>query len=178
MKDLKLLIVDEVSLLGSDMLYKIHLRLNEILQNDSPHGFGGISVILVGDLLQLAPVKAKYIFEEPKNSHFKAFHEVNSLWSTFQPMILQQNHRQGNIHEFSLNFRILFYHCFSIGSANEWANRLNRFREGLVTEEDLEVLKGRITSDCHLSKDALHIFYTNVEVSEHNDRMLNTLPAL
>ena len=95
LKDLKILIIDEVSLLGADMLYKIHLRLNEILQMDSPDGFGGVSIILVGDLLQLAPVKAKYIFEIPRNPHFRAFHEVSSLWSTFEPMILQENHRQG-----------------------------------------------------------------------------------
>ena len=95
LKDLKILIIDEVSLLGADMLYKIHLRLNEILQIDSPYGFGGITIVLVGDLLQLAPVKAKYIFEPPRNQHFKAFHEANPLWSTFEPMILQQNHRQG-----------------------------------------------------------------------------------
>ena len=77
------------------MLYKIHLRLNEIFQNDSIHGFGGITVVLVGDLMQLAPVKAKYIFETPRNPHFKAFHDVKPLWSMFQPMILQENHRQG-----------------------------------------------------------------------------------
>ena len=84
------------------MLYKIHLRLNEIFQNESIYGFGGISVVLVGDLMQLAPVKAKYIFEAPKNSHFKPFHDVNPLWSMFQPMILQENHRQGNHLIFSM----------------------------------------------------------------------------
>ena len=97
LKDLRVLIIDEVSLLGADMLYKIHLRLQEILQVDHPDGFAGITIVLVGDLLQLAPVKAKYIFEIPKNLHFKAYHQANPLWQKFEPMILTQNHRQGKI---------------------------------------------------------------------------------
>ena len=67
LKHLKILIIDEMSLLGADMLYKIHLRLSqEIFQNDLL--FGGISVLLVGDLLQLPPVNAAFIFKQPKNS--------------------------------------------------------------------------------------------------------------
>ena len=66
LKHLKILIIDEMSLLGADMLYKIHLRLSqEIFQNDLL--FGGISVLLVGDLLQLPPVNAAFIFKQPKN---------------------------------------------------------------------------------------------------------------
>ena len=92
-QNLKVLIIDEVSLLGSDMLYKIHLRLNEVLGGN--FSFGGIAVILVGDLLQLAPVKASYIFDKPRNPHFAAYHDVNPLWMSFESMILKWNHRQG-----------------------------------------------------------------------------------
>ena len=62
-----------------------------------------------------------------------------------------------------------------LGSANSWAERLNRFREGIITEEDAVVLKSRTTTDQHLVPEALHIFYTNLEVSEHNEKLLNTL---
>ena len=95
------------------MLYKIHLRLKEILQVDSPHGFGGITVVLVGDLLQLAPVKARYIFEAPQNEHFRAFHDANPLWAKFEPMILQQNHRQGNLN----TFRVILFFIIIIASS-------------------------------------------------------------
>ena len=94
-RNLRVLIIDEISLLGADMLYKIHLRLNEIRNLPKAKPFGGISVILVGDLLQLAPVKAKYIFDAPLNQHFKAAHDVEPLWQDFEPMILSHNHRQG-----------------------------------------------------------------------------------
>ena len=52
---LKVIIIDEISLLGADTLFKIHLRLCEIFKNEEL--FGGISVILMGDYAQLPPVK-------------------------------------------------------------------------------------------------------------------------
>ena len=90
---LKVVVIDEISLLGADTLFKIHLRLCEIFKNEDL--LGGISVVLVGDLLQLAPVQAKYVFDEPRNSKFRPFYHANSLWHTFTPMILSHNHRQG-----------------------------------------------------------------------------------
>ena len=52
---------------------------------------------------------------------------------------------------------------------------MNRFREGIVTEEDENVLNSRVSSDQYLDTTTLHIFYTNLEVAEHNEKMLNTL---
>ena len=49
--DLKFVIIDEVSLLQSDMLYRIHMRLGEIFQSKYP--FGKKSVIAVGDIMQV-----------------------------------------------------------------------------------------------------------------------------
>ena len=46
------------------MLYKIDLRLKEFKQNEDP--FGGVALFCFGDMLQIKPVKGKYIFEEPK----------------------------------------------------------------------------------------------------------------
>ena len=63
LSELDLIILDEVSLIGADMLYRIHMRLREIFQcNDL---FANKSILLVGDLLQLKPVKATYIFNKP-----------------------------------------------------------------------------------------------------------------
>jgi len=42
--------MDEYSLLGADMLYKIHMRLREVFQCDDL--FANKSFILVGDILQ------------------------------------------------------------------------------------------------------------------------------
>ena len=47
----------------SDMLYQIDQRLKEIKISQEP--FGGIAVVLLGNMLQLAPVGGRYIFEPP-----------------------------------------------------------------------------------------------------------------
>jgi len=57
---LKLLIVDESSMLSSLTLIYIHLRLTEIMS--SSEIFGGISVVLFGYFLQLPPVKGNKPF--------------------------------------------------------------------------------------------------------------------
>ena len=57
--------------------------------------------ILVGDLLQLAPIQGQYIFDEPQNDHFGPFYEVDSLWHSFEVIDLKENHRQGAALTFS-----------------------------------------------------------------------------
>ena len=48
---LRLIIIDEMSMVDSDKLYKIHKRLCEIFQSDDL--FANIGIIWVGDLLQV-----------------------------------------------------------------------------------------------------------------------------
>ncbi len=52
----------------ADMLYQLNMRLKEIKQND--RDFGGVAVFLFGDIMQLRPVQARYIFQTPKNEKF------------------------------------------------------------------------------------------------------------
>ena len=51
--DLKLIIIDEMSMVDSDKLYKIHRRLCEVLQYDMTELFANVGIVLVGDLLQV-----------------------------------------------------------------------------------------------------------------------------
>ena len=51
--NLKLIIIDEISLVKADMLYQLHTRLCEIFQKPTNVPFANISVIVVGDLLQV-----------------------------------------------------------------------------------------------------------------------------
>ena len=51
--DLKLIIVDEMSMVDSDKLYKIHRHLCEVLQYDMTELFANVGIVLVGDLLQV-----------------------------------------------------------------------------------------------------------------------------
>ena len=64
-RKLKVVIIDEISMVSADLLYNLDLRLREITQVDEI--MGGLAVFLFGDLFQLEHVKARYPFKEPKN---------------------------------------------------------------------------------------------------------------
>ena len=77
-KNLKILIIDEISLVDADMFYKIDLRLRELMQKQVP--FGNVAVILLGDIMQMCPISGRYIFLSPRNSQFLLTHELDPLW--------------------------------------------------------------------------------------------------
>ena len=63
LENLQLVIIDEVSMIGSDMLLNIHKRLEEIKgQSDDSSLFGNVCVLAVGDLYQLPPVRQSPIY--------------------------------------------------------------------------------------------------------------------
>ena len=61
LSQLRLLIIDEVSMVSSLNLAYIHLRLDEIFARDE--WFGGVNILFVGDILQLPPVNGAPVFE-------------------------------------------------------------------------------------------------------------------
>ena len=61
-KRLEILIIDEISMMSSELFEKLELLGRRIREDDRP--FGGIQLIFSGDFLQLKPVKAnKFCFE-------------------------------------------------------------------------------------------------------------------
>ena len=63
-EDQQVTIIDEMSMLGSDRVYDVCRRLQEI--HVSQDLFGGKGTEFVGDVMQLPPVKAKPVFSKPK----------------------------------------------------------------------------------------------------------------
>ena len=61
----KLIIIDEVSMLSSLTLAYIHLRLEELFGGDQ--WFGSMNVLFFGDLLQLPPVNGSMVFQNISN---------------------------------------------------------------------------------------------------------------
>ena len=151
--ELCLVIIDEVSMVGSDTLYKVNQLLQEIFISEDL--FGGKGMFLVGDLLQLKPVNNRFIFKRPKTKAYAYKFKCLPLWEWFDVVLLEENKRQGK--------------------DNSWTKRLNRIRIGQPTQEDLEVLDTRKVSNfpnIDFGK-ALHAFYTNEEVKDYNDKKLN-----
>ena len=81
------LIIDEISMVSSEVLDQIHVHLCTILDYNEP--FGGLSILAFGDFYQLQPVRGTYAF---KNS---------LLWPLFEPFFLTQSVRHAADQVFS-----------------------------------------------------------------------------
>ena len=125
--NLRMIIIDEISMVKSDMLYQLDLRLQEITQKYIP--FGGISIFVFGDLMQLKPVMGNYIYEDPRHDDYIQSHLANPRWKMFGCLVLKKNHRQGK--------------------DKTYADLLNRVRVGDQTEDDLRILNERVRPNNH-----------------------------
>ena len=74
LKDLEVLIIDEISMIDSGFFCKMGQYMKHIRESDEP--FGGVQVILVGDFYQLAPVNGGYAFE-------------NSIWGSLELKVIK-----------------------------------------------------------------------------------------
>jgi hypothetical protein len=148
---LKIIIIDEISMIKSDMMYQLNLRLQEIMQSDKI--FGGVCVLLFGDLMQLKPIMARWIFEEPSCPQFKETFVTQNLWKQFKVIELTVNHRQGE--------------------DAEYANLLGRVRFGQQTNDDNLLLQSRI--NLSPPKNYLHVYGKNYLVQNFNKAQLKEI---
>lgn len=68
LSDLRLLIIDEKGMIGFTRLFQIDSRLRQARPEHRMRPFGGISVMLAGDLRQLPPVFDMALYEVPTSS--------------------------------------------------------------------------------------------------------------
>jgi len=90
--DLKVLIINENSMVGATMFSHLDSRLKQIFSNANAP-FGGISVIVFGDLRQLRPVCDRWIFQPPSHDPYSAIFG-SYLWSPFKFFELTEIMRQ------------------------------------------------------------------------------------
>ena len=154
-RHLKVVIIDEISMVGNMTLSFIDTRLQQL--TGSKAAFGGLSVIAVGDLYQLKPVGDFLICLDLKQG---ASSLARNLWKELFTM----------------------YELVDIMRQKDdlaFAQLLNRLRLNEMTEEDKQVLQTRVfdrdTGD--YPKDAVHLFARNFYVKKHNDNILSQLPG-
>lgn len=158
-RDLKVVIIDEISMVGQRMFNFINLRLQEV--KGCSRSFGNVSVLAVGDLFQLRPVHDTWIFSQVYEfSHLQCL--GTNLWMhLFDFFELREVMRQKDDHAYAM--------------------LLNRLREGQHTEEDLAVLEGRQVKRLGISagsiKDLPHLFCRRADVYAHNDIALSAIPS-
>ena len=91
---LTLVIIDEVSMVGSNMLLEIPKRLQQIKGVSDDVTFGGVSILAVGDLYHLPPVAQAPLFGTVGDCYAQLYHS-GSLWiDEFQLVELDEIMRQ------------------------------------------------------------------------------------
>ncbi len=84
-------------MIGNQTFEHLNLALQDVKQNKLI--FGGVSVLLIGDLLQLPPVKQQSIFVCARKGTYEAL--SGSLWEEFQLHELVEIVRQSSDPEFA-----------------------------------------------------------------------------
>ena len=127
LRSLDILIIDEVSMVRCDMLDAANAILQHYRNNDRP--FGGVQLIMFGDLYQLSPVAdsddKKVLKGGYKANEFYFFLSQALQNFDYRVVELQKIHRQDN---------------------REFINLLNSVRVGEISQESLKMLEGRVDS--------------------------------
>ena len=114
-------------------------------------------MFVLGDILQIEPVKGSSIHIVPRDQRLQICHAIEDLWKKFIVINLNKNHRQGD--------------------DKGYADLLNRVRVGQQTREDVAKLNTRVykRGDRAIPKNALYISGTNAEVNRVNRLRLSNL---
>ncbi len=161
MRKLKYLIIDEVSMVRSDLMWAIDhaLRVNRGRPREP---FGGVRLLLFGDLHQLPPV----IQEQQVASHLYDTHGGPYFYSV-------SSLRDGtgtSLIELDQVFRQTDDDLIAV---------LNKIREGLVTREDLVSLNERVSPIRTLAEGEPFVILTptNAAAKRINSAYLDALPG-
>ena len=149
-RGIKLIVVDEFSMVGGRLLRFMHLRLQEVCGNQLP--FGGMNILMCGDLYQLKPVRDCWIFQD-----------IDNAYASLAPNLFQDN--------------FFFFELIEIMRQKDdkrFAEMLNRIRTGTHTSQDLVWLQQVKISETR-SKEMLdipHFFTVNAKKDEFNNYVL------
>lgn len=150
-KELRVILIDEISMVGCKMFNFINCRLQEIM--GTQERFGGVSIIAIGDLFQLKPVMDGWIFSSNTTEYGVI---AENLWvDNFQLFELNTIMRQKDDVDF--------------------AKLLNGLREGIATEHDISVLKSKVMLMEDADKSWTHLFTTRKEVDNFNEDVFNSI---
>jgi hypothetical protein len=151
---IKLIIIDEYSMLCQVMFAKVDLRLRQATQVDDI--FGGISVVLVGDPGQLQPVLGSPLYKDPSSKCNLAQAGYIAYKHFKHVVILEAGMRQTN--EDNDPNQALFM------------DLIPRLRDGQTTQEDYELLLTRVPNELNRKafENAIRIFNDNESVNNFN----------
>ena len=159
LKELELLIIDEVSMLRADLLDAIDTILRSV-RRQRDMAFGGVQVLFIGDLLQLPPVVKDDEWNYLSN-YYKGYYFFHSLALKQQsPIVIQLEkiYRQSDA---------------------DFVRLLNNLRDNKITKADVELLNTCYRPEFDHLSDKGNIYLTthNYKADDINRRALAELPG-
>lgn len=152
-EELDAIIIDEVSMVRSDVMDMIDHKLRVARKNASP--FGGVQMILFGDLFQLAPVvKGKEVPIIQSRYQTAYFFGAPSARNNIVVCGLTQVFRQTD---------------------TVFINVLNKIRTGAITQTELDELYELCGNNRQHIKTDMYIVPTNEQVNTINNKQLSLL---
>lgn len=154
---LQILIIDEISMVRADLLDSIDIFLKTVRHSELP--FGGVQMIMVGDLYQLPPVVTNdenaalsQLYSSPFFFSSKVMSGINdNLFNKFYIVELDKIYRQSDA---------------------KFINILNNIRTNKVTEEDLNALNRQLISEGEYSEDYIILTSVNAQADIINQTKL------
>jgi len=149
MRKLKLLVIDEVSMVRSDLMWAIDqsLRVNRGRPREP---FGGVRLVMFGDLHQLPPV----VQEHEVADHLESRHGGPFFFSV------------GALAEGAGTVRLELTQVFR-QKEGALLDVLNRIRDGEVGQDELEVLNERVSPIRTLSEGDPYVILTPTNAAAH-----------
>lgn len=147
-RNLKFLVIDEMSMVRADLLDRIAETLRIVRYSNEP--FGGVRLIMMGDLSQLPPVLKG---DDPMLTYYDTrffFSSKSLMASGFDVVIFDKVYRQKD---------------------PKFINILNDIREGKLSKESEDILATRVVTK-NFPDNAIYICSTNQESSSINQSSL------
>lgn len=156
-----MIVIDEISMVRADTFEMMHRLCQEAFSNQLP--FGGIPIVVVGDLFQLPPIVSDaatydYLKKEYGGIYFFDSHVVKDNIDSILLFELDKSYRQSGDARFS--------------------ELLDEFRQPLTPERKVKLLEqfnSRISDT--LPQDAVYIASSNEQVARINAERLESLPG-
>lgn len=156
LKAVDVLVIDEISMVRADLFDMIDMALRHIRKIEEP--FGGVQLVLVGDLLQLPPVVSTHESEL-----------FTSLWET--PYFFSA-HCYKNLALNNITLTTVWRQ-----TDDEFIEVLNQVREGSVGDSALNILNERVDHDFIVPNDWVTLASRRRTVEKINHERLKALEA-
>ena len=160
LRNLELLVIDEVSMVRSDLLDTIDAVLRHI-KHQPNHPFGGVQVLVIGDLFQLSPVEREEEWRMLQDYYRGPYFFQAHVFQQLNPVYIELDHvfRQTNM---------------------EFVEILNQVRNNTLTPQSLQMLNTRFLPDFNADeqKEYYIVLSThNRKVDAINEREMDALPG-